>query len=185
MHAIRRVAVLALLLSVFAALAGARAESASGLVDHRGQPITEAQFGAEFRLLYFGYTHCPDACPLALQVMSDAIDSLGRLGERITPVFISLDPERDTSKVLGDYIEAFHPRLLAVTGNAAAIGDLARRYGVKFAKAPGTTEQSYSVDHSTMIYLADAEGRVIGRFPHDISPRALGSRVVARMMQAQ
>lgn len=177
-----------ILLAILIALAapvGAAAEAHAPLVDHRGQSVTEAQFGPEFRLLYFGYTHCPDACPLALQVMSDAIDGLGRLGERITPVFVSVDPERDTPKVLNDYIEMFHPRLLAVTGNAAAIADIAKRYRVTFAKAPGGSEQSYSVDHSTTIYLTDAEGRVLGRFPHEIAPRALGTRIVERMMQAQ
>lgn len=175
----------ALVLSVFAGVAGARAENPAGLVDHRGQPITEAQFGPEFRLLYFGYTHCPDACPLGLQVMSDAIDGLGRLGERITPVFISVDPERDTPKVLGDYMEMFHPRFLAVTGNAAKIAELAQRYRVTYAKVPSESDQSYSVDHSTSIYLTDAEGRVLGRFPHEIAPRKLGTRIIERIMQAQ
>ncbi len=176
--------ILFILMMSLAAAAGAAADD-SGLIDQRGQTVTEAQFGPEFRLVYFGYTHCPDACPLALQVMSDAIDGLGRLGERITPVFISVDPERDTPKVLNDYIEMFHPRLLAVTGSAAAIAEIAGRYRVTFAKAPGGSEQSYSVDHSTSIYLTDAEGRALGRFPHEIAPRALGARLVERMMQAQ
>ncbi len=178
-----RLALSAVLFGLFAALPCAAGES--GLFDHRGQPITERDFAPEFRLVYFGYTHCPDACPLALQVMSDAIDGLGRLGERITPVFISVDPERDTPKVLKDYIEMFHPRMLAVTGGAQAIAEIAKRYRVTYAKAPGASEQSYAIDHSTAIYLTDAEGRVLGRFPHEIAPRALGGRIVEKMTQAQ
>lgn len=164
------------------ALAG---EQPPGLVDQNDQPIAEAAFGPEFRLVYFGYTHCPDACPIALQVMADSIDGLGRLGDRIAPVFVSLDPERDTPALLKPYAETFHPRLLAVGGNAAAIGELAKRYGVTYARSPGGSPDSYMIDHSTMIYLTDAQGRIVGRFPQSIAPRALGARIVERLMQAQ
>lgn len=171
---------------VFAVLGSASQGLAQGgLIDHRGQPISEAQFAPEFRLVYFGYTHCPDACPLALQTMSDAIDGLGRLGERVTPVFITIDPERDVAQLLKGYIEMFHPRMIAVTGAAGAIAEIAGRYKVTYGKAPGSSEPAYSMDHSTSIYLTTPSGQILGRFPHDIAPRALGTRIVKSLMQAQ
>ncbi len=175
----------ALVVAAGMATVGLAGAEPAGLVDQHGQPVTEAAFGPEFRLVYFGYTHCPDACPLALQVMADAIDGLGRLGERITPVFVSLDPERDTTELLKSYAETFHARMLAVGGNASAIADLAKRYGVTYAKSPGGSPDAYTIDHSTMIYLTDAQGRIVGRFTQSIAPRALGARIVERMMQAQ
>lgn len=151
------------------------------LIDHTGQAVSESDFGPSYRLLYFGYTHCPDACPLGLQVMSDALDRLGRLGEPIAPVFITVDPERDTPELLKQYIAMFHPRFRAVGGSAAAIAELAGRYKVVFAKVELGDGRPYAVDHSTSIFLTDATGRILARFPHTLTAAELAARITARL----
>ena len=162
------------------AVPGATADDAR-LIDQNGQPITEKDFGPSYRLLYFGYTHCPDACPVALQVMSDAIDRLGRIGETITPVFITIDPSRDTPELLKRYVDMFHPRFKAVSGDDKAIGALANTYKVVFAKVDMGPDRPYSVDHSTSIYLTDNTGRLIGRFLHSMTAPQLAAKIAGRL----
>lgn len=151
------------------------------LIDQNGQTIAEKDFGPSYRLLYFGYTHCPDACPVALQVMSDAIDRLGRIGETITPVFITIDPSRDTPELLKRYVDMFHPRFKAVSGDEKAIGELASTYKVVFTKVDMGPDRPYSVDHSTSIYLTDNTGRLIGRFLHSMTAPQLATKIAGRL----
>lgn len=174
---------IATLLALVLAAAAATAEDVGALFDHHGRPIAERDFGPDLRLLYFGYTRCPDACPVSLQTMSDALDALGPHGDRITPVFVTVDPERDTPEFLRRYIDMFHPRLVAVSGGAAAIAALAGRYRVKYAKADAGDDRPYTVDHTTTIFLTDRDGAVHGRFPHEIAPRELAQRILQRMAQ--
>lgn len=161
----------------------AAAQQAPALIDHHGKPIAERDFGPDLRLVYFGYTRCPDACPVSLQTMSDALDALGPHGERITPVFVTIDPERDTPEFLRRYIDMFHPRLVAVSGDAATIATLAERYRVKYAKVETGDDRPYLVDHTTTIFLTDRDGAVHGRFPHEIAPRELAKRILQRVAQ--
>jgi protein SCO1/2 len=151
------------------------------LVDHNSQPIIEAEFGPAYRIVYFGYTHCPDACPLALQTLSDAIDRLGRIGESITPVFITVDPARDTPETLKKYVDMFHPRLKAVSGDDAAIAEIAGRYKVIYTKAELGEGRPYTMDHTTSIYLTDKTGRIIGKFLHTLSAGELAAKIAARL----
>lgn len=168
-------------LALLVLLAGGGQADETRLVDHTGQAVTERDFGPSYRLLYFGYTHCPDACPLGLQVMSDALDRLGRLGDSIAPVFVTVDPERDTPEVLRQYVSMFHPRFRAVSGSEAAIAELAGRYKVVFTKVELGDGRPYAVDHSTSIFLTDATGRVIGRFPHTLTAPELAAKITARL----
>ena len=103
---------------------------AAGLMDQNGRPLTEAAFAGRIRLVYFGYTHCPDSCPTALATVTQALDRLPpEIARRIVPVLVAADPARDDARVLGAYLEAFHPGFVAVTGPVAAIDDLAWSYG--------------------------------------------------------
>lgn len=170
------------LLAFAALLAGTiPAPAAGGLLDHKGQPISEDGFGPGLRLIYFGYTHCPDVCPLGLQNMTEALDMLGRAGDIVTPVFVTVDPERDTVALLSRYITMFHPRFIGVTGTTEAVSALAERFKVTYAKVDRGAGKDYLVDHSTSIYLTDPAGRLLGRFSHSLPPAALATKIAERI----
>ncbi len=140
------------------------------LTDHTGRAVTERDFRGAFMLIYFGYTSCTDVCPADLQSMSDALDSLGPLADRVRPVFVSLDPERDTVAVLADYVSNFHPRLVALTGTAAQVAAAAKVFGIYFAKvrsrsAGGAADpRNYLMNHSSFIYLMGPDGKFRAAF---------------------
>lgn len=135
------------------------------LTDHTGKARTDADFRGKFMLVYFGFTYCPDVCPTDLQAMGLAVDQLGAAGEAVTPIFITVDPERDTAEHLADYVPMFHPRMIGLTGDAHAIREAARAYKVYFAKAALAGGSDYTVDHSAFIYLMDRNGAYLGFFP--------------------
>lgn len=135
------------------------------LVDHEGQTRTEADFLGTHTLVYFGYTYCPDACPTALGIMTEA---LKRLDEdqlaKVQPIFISFDPERDTVEALKDYVPLFHPKLIGLTGTPEQTKAAAKAYRVYFAKVESEDQNDYLVDHSSYIYLMSPEGEFIKHF---------------------
>ncbi|XP_050379255.1 protein SCO1 homolog 1, mitochondrial [Argentina anserina] len=123
------------------------------LINHDGKPVTEKDFLGKWTLIYFGFTHCPDICPDELQKLAAAVDKIkDKAGIEIVPVFISVDPERDTVEQVREYVKEFHPRLIGLTGNSDEIGSVARAYRVYYMK---TTEEDsdYLVDHSIVMYL--------------------------------
>ena len=139
------------------------------LTDHTGTARSEKDFSGKLMLIYFGYTFCPDACPTALQIMSVAIQNLGKKADAVTPIFISVDPERDTVKHLNDYVKNFDPRVVGLTGSADQIKQAAKVYRVYYRKAEpasGEPPKDYLMDHSSVIYLMDREGRYLTHFTH-------------------
>jgi cytochrome oxidase Cu insertion factor (SCO1/SenC/PrrC family) len=139
------------------------------LVDHSGALRTDTQFRGKLLFLYFGFTYCPDLCPTDLQSMGLALDRLGKRGEEVQPLFVTLDPDRDTPQHLANYVQAFHPRLIGLTGDAISIRQVARAYKVYYAKVP-TGENDYTVDHSGYVYLMDRAGQYLGFFPPGTPP---------------
>ncbi|MBL6080121.1 SCO family protein [Belnapia sp. T18] len=138
---------------------------AFSLTDQAGRAATDRDLRGRWALLYFGYTFCPDVCPTELQTMAAALDALGpELGERVRPVFVSIDPERDTPERLADYVALFHPRLIGLTGSAAHVAQAARAYRVYYARARPGDGDGYLMDHSSFIYLLDPDGAVRGLF---------------------
>jgi protein SCO1/2 len=135
------------------------------LTDHTGKPRTAADFRGRLMLVYFGFTDCPDVCPTDLQNIGLAIEKLGPLGDKVQPLFITVDPEHDTPEHLADYVPMFHPRLIGLTGDAAAIRRAADEYKVYYAKTPNPKGDNYTVDHTAFIYLMGADGRYLGFFP--------------------
>jgi len=134
------------------------------LVDHTGKARTDEDFRGKLLLIYFGYSYCPDVCPTDLQQIGLAVGRLGIAGEAVQPLFITLDPERDTATHLADYVTLFHPRLIGLTGSAEQIRRVALAYKVYYAKyPPGSAD--YVVDHTSFIYLLDENGKYIGFFP--------------------
>jgi cytochrome oxidase Cu insertion factor (SCO1/SenC/PrrC family) len=134
------------------------------LIDQNGARRTDADFRGKFMLVYFGFTYCPDVCPTDLQQMALAVDRLGPAGDAVQPIFITVDPERDTAEHLKDYVAMFHSRFIGLTGDAVAINEAARAYRVYYAKFE-LPKSDYTVDHSAFIYMMGPKGEYLGFFP--------------------
>ncbi len=144
------------------------------LTDQDGRKVTEKDFLGKYTLVFFGYTYCPDLCPTELQVMSAALDSLGAKADAIQPIFISFDPERDTPEVLKQYVSNFHPRLVGLTGTPEEIAIAAKAYRVYYAKVPNSSApDTYLMDHSTITYLMDPQGKFLKHFSYSTDSAAL------------
>jgi cytochrome oxidase Cu insertion factor (SCO1/SenC/PrrC family) len=135
------------------------------LTDQAGHRRTDADFRGKLVVLYFGYTYCPDVCPTELQSISLALDKLGAAAEAVQPLFITVDPERDTPAQLAEYVSSFHPRLIGLTGSLADIKRTAIAYRTFFIKNSATTSGEYSVDHTGFIYLVGKDGKYVGFLP--------------------
>ena len=136
------------------------------LVDQAGQTRTERDFHGKLLLVYFGFTFCPDICPTDLQAIGLAMDRLGPDAVNVQPLFITLDPERDTSEHLAQYVPMFHPQLVGLTGRTPAIQKAAAAYRVYHRRVQyEKSEADYTVDHSAFIYLMDRDGKYLGFFP--------------------
>ncbi|HUC11876.1 MAG TPA: SCO family protein [Stellaceae bacterium] len=146
------------------------------LVDQNGNTITNTDLEGKWSLVYFGYTHCPDACPTALNNIALALSDLGPEKKDVRPVFITVDPERDTSKVMKDYVSAFDAPILALTGSPSAIAQAARAYRVYYAKHP-EAGGDYSMDHSSIIYVMDPKGRFTASFTGEDPPDQIAARL--------
>ena len=147
------------------------------LVDHHGKAVTERDFAGRPMLLIFGFTSCPDVCPSGLQVMAAAIDKLGEKRRGLTPVFITLDPERDTPEKLKDYVTSFHPAIVGLTGSPEAAAAAAKAYRVYAKKVPLADGAGYTIDHSSFFYIMDAKGEFLAHVPHTTNPDVLTGRL--------
>ena len=130
------------------------------LTDHTGRPRTLADYRGKVVVLFFGFTQCPDACPSALGRMAEVRRRLGSEGADLQVLFVTLDPERDTRELLSNYVPAFDPSFVGLYGSAARIAETAKGYKVFHAKVKGQTASSYTIDHSTFLYVHDREGRI-------------------------
>lgn len=147
------------------------------LVDQTGQVRTEADFRGKFMLVFFGYTHCPDVCPMELATMGAAVDALGPDGAKVVPVFITIDPARDTVERLASFARNFHPRLVALTGSEEEVSAAARAYRVYYAKAGEGADDDYLMDHTSIVYLIDGEGRYAAHFTHGTAAEEMAARI--------
>jgi cytochrome oxidase Cu insertion factor (SCO1/SenC/PrrC family) len=149
------------------------------LTDQHGKTVSDTDFRGKYMLVVFGYTFCPDVCPAELQVVTAALDALGPKAERIQPVFITIDPERDTVGQLAVYAGNFHPRLVLLTGSSAAIADVAKAYRVYYAKAEGSASagRDYLMDHSSIIYLMGPDGQFVRHFTYTTDAATLAEQL--------
>lgn len=132
------------------------------LVDGDGKPVTNKTFAGKYMLVYFGFTYCPDVCPTTLNQVADALDRLGPKADRVVPVFITVDPKRDTPAAVKEFAAAFSPRLVGLTGNAEELAKAARAYRVYFAeRRTGTGPNDYTMDHSSILYLMGPDGQFV------------------------
>ena len=136
------------------------------LVDGTGKHITEQDYRGRYTLVFFGFTSCPDVCPAGLQLMSAALEKIGSKADRITPLFITLDPERDTPAKVASYVKNFNPRIVGLSGTPDDIAKVAKAYRVYYQKVPtaGGAPGDYSLDHSSIIYLMDPNGEYVTHF---------------------
>lgn len=149
------------------------------LLDSEGRSVTEADFSDSYLLVSFGFTSCPDVCPTALQTIGQAMDLLGDDGNPVQPIFITLDPARDTPAVVGAYTQAFHPKLIGLTGSAEQVAAAAGAYRVYYAEVPTpeTGDGDYTIDHSAFVYLMSPDGAYLTHFSHASTPEDMAAGV--------
>ncbi len=149
------------------------------LIDHNGETVTDETFRGRILLVYFGYTYCPDICPTSLGAVADALDILGPAADAITPLFITVDPERDTPSRMKNYVTFFHPRLIGLTGTAPQTAAAISAYQVYAERVEESENETgfYLVDHSAFIYIMDRDGRFLGLFSHGTGPEAIAKRL--------
>jgi cytochrome oxidase Cu insertion factor (SCO1/SenC/PrrC family) len=135
------------------------------LTDQSGRRRVDTEFRGKLLIVYFGYTYCPDICPTDLQQIGLAVDRLGAAGAAVQPLFITIDPERDTAEVLAQYVPSFHPKLLGLTGSPEEIAAVAREYKVVYTKYWPPGGGPYLIDHTGFTYIVDATGKYRGFFP--------------------
>ena len=151
------------------------------LTDQTGRRRTDADFRGKLVVLYFGYTYCPDVCPTELQSISLALDKLGVAAEAVQPLFITVDPERDTPARLAEFVSSFHPRLIGLTGSLAEIRKTAIAYRTFFVKNSVAAPSDYSVDHTGFIYLVGKDGHYLGFLPPGATPDEIADAIRARL----
>jgi len=140
------------------------------LVNGDSKPITDQDFRGRYMLVYFGYTFCPDVCPTTLNQVAEAMDRLGTNANRVQPIFISVDPKRDTPAVVKQFVGAFSPRIVGLTGTPEQIAAVAKEYRVYYAvRQNGDNPNDYTVDHSSILYLMDGKGRFVAPIRADES----------------
>ncbi len=140
------------------------------LTSDAGKPVTEEVFAGKYALVYFGYSFCPDVCPTGLQTIAAGIDKLGEDSKKVVPVFVSVDPDRDTPDQLAQYVDLFHPSMVGLTGTAEEIKAVAKKFRVYYALHKDKDPENYPVDHSSFTYLMGPDWKIVAVFRHDATP---------------
>ena len=152
-------------------LEGARIGGPFTLTDQNGRKVSDTSFPGKYKLIYFGYTFCPDVCPVDLQLIGRGLAAFEKSdparAAKVQPIFITTDPERDTPAVLKEYVANFHPRLIGLTGTTDEIAAVAKRHGVYYSKRESSGMSDYLVDHVRVAILFDPQGKPIVIVPHD------------------
>lgn len=151
------------------------------LTDHTGTRMSDDALRGKYALIYFGYTFCPDVCPTELGEIAVALDELGKAGEQVTPVMITIDPERDTPEILAEYVPLFHDRLVGLTGTNAEIKDVAEKYRVFYRRFEDPDLTFYLMDHTSFVYLIDPKGAVASMFRYGTPPEDMAATIRQHM----
>jgi protein SCO1 len=185
----RLIAILCLGLILAACSAGSDAPPLEGaaiggpftMTDQDGRTATDRDYAGRYRIMYFGFTHCPDVCPTDLAILGQALRRFEKSdparAARVVPIFVSVDPERDSPAVLKDYVAAFHPRLVGLTGTPRQLADMARRYGAYYGKEPPGPGGGYNVNHSRIAELIGPGGAPIALLPYDKGAEAVAAEL--------
>jgi protein SCO1/2 len=156
------------------------------LMDHKGRAVSDQDFRGSFQLIAFGYTFCPDICPTTLAEMSLVMEKLETRAEQLQPLFVTVDPERDTPEVLRRYTAYFHPRIIGLTGSPELVRRIADHFKVRYEKhwEPGAGKNQYTVDHSAGMYLLGPDGSFLSKFAYATPPQEVADRIRALMENA-
>jgi len=149
------------------------------LTDHTGAPFAPRDVNGRVMLLAFGYTHCPDVCPMTLSVMAQALRALGTDVDRVAPLFVSLDPARDTPLVLARYVRYFHPAIVGLTGTEQELKRLTSSLSTDFGAQGDTAGDRYTLDHTANLYVLDTQGRVVSIVPFGLPADSVRERIAA------
>lgn len=164
-----------------APLEGARIGGPFALIDQDGRTVTERSFAGKYRLMYFGYTFCPDVCPVDMQNVGAGLRLLEKsdpaLAARVVPVFVTVDPARDTPAVLKQFVRAFHPRMVGLTGSRNAIDAAEKAYAIYARKGETSPGGGYMMDHNNPVYLMDPAGKPVALIPADQNPKAVADEI--------
>ena len=162
-----------------ASAAGHRIEGKYLLLDHFGETVSNADMHGSYQLVYFGYTYCPDICPTSLSKMAAALKLLGNKIDRLQPLFVTLDPDRDTPDVLRDYVSYFHPKILGLTGSDKMIARTADQFHVRYEKVipEGQPPDRYVVDHTSSMVLLGPEGEFLAKFAYGMPANELAEKI--------
>ncbi|AQR74654.1 SCO family protein [Sphingomonas sp. LM7] len=162
-------------------LAGARIGGPFTLTNQDGQTVRDTDFAGKYRIVYFGYTYCPDVCPTDMAKIGQAMKQLDkeapRAAAKVVPIFITVDPERDTPAAIKQFVANFHPRVVGLTGSPAAIAAVAKSYAVYFKKQPPGPGGGYMVDHLAVAFLMGPNGEPIASLPIDKDGPAIAEQV--------
>ena len=140
------------------------------LTDHNGKSVSDRDYRDRYMLIFFGYTFCPDVCPTTLSTVTSAMEKLGpSYAKKVVPIFITIDPERDSVAVMKDYVTAFSPDIVGLTGTPDEIAKVAKEFKVYAAKVKGDQPGNYTVDHSAILYLMGPDGKFVAHFTHGLS----------------
>ena len=155
------------------------------LIDEKGQPVTDADYRGRWTLVFFGYTNCPDECPLTLQKVATTLQALGPLADRVAPLFITVDPKRDTPERLTSYLKNFDTRIIGLTGSDAQIAAAAKTYRVYYEASQNEQSGADLVSHSTFLYLIKPSGKLNALFSQDVTPDKLTTALRARLSSSR
>jgi protein SCO1/2 len=151
------------------------------LTDQDGKKVTDADYAGQWKLVFFGFTSCPEVCPTTLNRISLTLKALGPLGDKLHPLFITVDPERDTPEVMKSYVDAFDKRITGLTGTPAEIDAVAKAYRAFYQKVPQSND--YTMDHSTLIYVMRPDGRYETLLRYDDSPAEMADKLKPLLQQ--
>lgn len=158
-----------------APLAGADIGGSFTLINQDGETVSDSDFDGQYRIMYFGYTYCPDVCPVDLQKLAKGFAAFEKANPeraaQIQPIFVTIDPERDTPDVMKSYVNAFHPRLTGLTGSVEDIAAVRKKFAVYAQKVESEDSTEYLVDHSRQAYLLDPEGKPLALLSVDKTPQ--------------
>lgn len=169
-----------LTLSPQAQVAGATVGGPFSLVDQAGKAVTDRDFRGAPKLVFFGFTHCPDICPTALQQASEVLRALGPRGDKVRFLFVSIDPERDTAPVLKEYLSSFDPRIVGLTGTPDQVAAAVKAYRAYARKVP-LKDGDYTMEHTALVYLMDGDDRFVGSFNMARPPETAAAELAKRL----